>query len=53
VIAGDSSPLFSSDEEMVDEGLRDEAKSNPWSMRSIASWRDAEGRLEGSGRREL
>jgi hypothetical protein len=45
--------LFSSDEEMVDEGLRDEAKSNPWSMRSIASWRDAEGRLEGSGRREL
>jgi hypothetical protein len=38
---------------MVDEGRRDEAMSNPWSMRSIASCRDAEGRLEGSGHREL
>jgi hypothetical protein len=49
VVAGDGSPLFSSDEEMVDEGLRDQAKSNPWSMRSIASCRDAEGRLEACG----
>jgi hypothetical protein len=31
---------------MVDEGRCDEATSNPWSLRSIASWRDAEGRLE-------
>jgi hypothetical protein len=53
VLIGDRSPVLSSDEEMVDEGRRDEATSNPWSMRSIASWRDAEGRLEGSGRREL
>jgi hypothetical protein len=38
---------------MFDEGRRDEATSNLWSMRSTASWRDAEGRLEGSGRREF
>jgi hypothetical protein len=45
--------VLSSDEEMVDDGRRDEATSNTWSMYSTASWLDAEGRLEGSGRREL
>jgi hypothetical protein len=53
VLAGDGSPVLSSDEEMVDEGRRDEAMSHLWSMRSIASWRNVEGRLEGSGHREL
>jgi hypothetical protein len=53
VLAGNGSPVLSSDEEMVDEGRRDEAMSHPWSMRSIASWCDTEGRLEGSGCREL
>jgi hypothetical protein len=35
-------PVTSSDGDMVDEGRRDEGMSNPWSMLSIISWRDAE-----------
>jgi hypothetical protein len=47
VVAGDGSPVLSSNGKMVDEGCHDETMSNPWSMRLITSWRDAEEWLEG------
>jgi hypothetical protein len=47
VVAGDGSPVLSSDGEMVYKGHHDEKMSNPWSMLSITYWRDAEECLEG------
>jgi hypothetical protein len=45
VLDGDA-PVFSGDGERVDEMRWDETTSNPWSARSISSWRGEEWRLE-------
>jgi hypothetical protein len=42
VVAGDGPLVLSSGGKMVNKGRRDEGMSNPRSMLSIISWRDAE-----------